>query len=784
MKRFLLSVVSIFLSTALFALDYTTYAPSATPGAVMLTFWSDPASRGFSWQTDATVSSGEVALVEGEHGADDAALFEASSLKAAATVKNVTDATYADPAVNVYTAHVEGLASGKTYSYRVGGEGHYVYGSFEVRPTAGEVTILNFNDAQTKDATKYPLFENTLASAANVVGSASAYDFILQGGDLYDGILRNAGGNSTTTDNTRHLNQWAMAVDTATPFFPGVAWVNVGGNHDQNVYHGTRLAVAEDFKVNCDTYYGCHSFDYGNVHVATIHFFTSTWSSNNEGRFDRIFNWLEKDLAATTKEWTVVAMHAGPYTTGDNMRGGSNYSEGAFSSNIVMHIAPICSAHHVDLVLQGHDHTYSKTRPYRWDAKGYTFSETDAEQINLAPERTVFGGTVCDVNPNGTYYISAGCAGHRVGELSRYADRSGDRSYVNRKLKVVTGSVNVDSAYASAGADASADVGKQMFGVLRVNGNRLTYDFYVAEPNGGATLYDRFGIVKTDDSTCVSNAVDFSALPSGTTKLNPLANDAGAADAAVTNRFWSFTGETTDGLAVTGEGVSGDGRCLALNTEDDVLMRNFNPLTPLDAADAAARAVGIPANGSVDYETHVVFRRSNVLPTLTDALADDKLVLGVYGDDVRTALYAFAGYGAGSGREMRAFRLNVNVSSAWLAAWHHVRVRAFADAFTDGFPGFIVEVDGKALRVTGVSPIVAGELDEEVAADEDYLGALVPAARFAAGADSRHLLAGLAASSAKFRALGFQGMGRVDDIAVYQLNKDSFLNPGLLLLVR
>lgn len=789
MKRLIPFLCLVLSAAKLSGLDYATYAPSAAPSAVQLTIWSDYASRGFSWQTDTTVGQGCVALVEGVHDAADDALFDASALTATATVRSLTDAKYADPAVNAHTAHVEGLTPGRMYSYRVGSAGNYAYGTFAVRPSGGAVTILNLNDVQTKDAALYPLYENTLAAAAGVVGDASAYDFILQGGDFYDGILRNAGDNSTATDNTRQANQWGMAVDTSTPFFPGVPWVNVGGNHDRDAYHGTRLLAAEDFKVNCDTYYGCHSFDCGNVHVATIHFFNSTWTGNEE-RFVRIFNWLAKDLAAAKADdrtrWSVVAMHAGPYTTGDNMRGGKNYSEGLFASNLVMNIAAICSTNHVDLVLQAHDHTYSKTRPYRWDAKGYAFSETDAGQVNLAPETETFAGSVYDVNPRGTYYVSAGCAGHRVGELAQYANRDGARSYTNRVLKVVTGTVNVDSPYANRGDDASADVGRQMFGVLRVSDSRLTYDFYVAEPNGGATLYDSFGIVKEETPSIVSNATDFSALPPATERLDPIANDAGSAEASVTNRFWSCAGVAEEGLAVTGGGVSGDGRCLVLDAGDGVLFRNFSALTPMDAVDGLARAVSVPERGSVICETHVRFRRSNVLPSVADALAADKLILGVYGNDTRTALYAFGGYAGAEGREMRAFRLNAEVTDAWLARLHHVRLSAFAGALADGTPGFTVDIDGVRCHVLGVAAIVGGDLAAEAAAGEGYLGEIAAAARFAPSIACRRLLLGLLTpgSPVRFSALGFEGKGLIDDVAVYQLARDKPADGGIRLIIR
>ena len=70
------------------------------------------------------------------------------------------------------------------------------------------------------------------------------------------------------------------------------------------------------------------------------------------------------------------------------------------------------------------------------------------------------------------------------------------KSYRLRHLKVATGAVNVDSRLAQVGDDASADTGRSMFGVLRIDGNRLVYSFYTVERDGSANLYDAFGIVK------------------------------------------------------------------------------------------------------------------------------------------------------------------------------------------------------------------------------------------------------------------------------------------------
>ena len=789
---FLASSVALAAGVTANTIDYAAYTWSATPCGVMLSVYAGPDSRGFSWQTDSSVTAGGVDLLKGSYGESDADRFANQGTHIAATcyTGGASGVQWSSPVVHTFVAKVEGLESGATYSYRVGGADGFAYGTFTVRPADETITVVNLNDVQTKDASLYYKAENTFDVAAETAGGAAAIDFILDGGDFIDGIFRNAGDNSTSTDNTKLLNQWSMAADTATPYFPGVPWLHAAGNHDNSIYDyerndaTSRRVVMEDFKVNCSSLLGCHSFDYGNLHVTTIH----DWGDTSwQDKHSRITNWLKADLEASKANaaitWRVVVMHKGPYTTGDNLRGGSPYAENAFCKAIIQNIATLCSSNDVDLVLQAHDHTYSKTLPYRWSGCGYTTSETDAEQINLAPETVTFAGRTYDVEPEGTYYVAAGCAGHRVGEMSQYADRDGARSYTNRVLKVVTGKIAVDSPYAKRGDDASADVGKQMFGVLRVNGNRLDYDFYVAEADGTATLYDSLGILKGDGPGLkgVGGFVDFSELPAATETLNPLANDAGLlvddSGAPVTNRFWSWTGDGTAGLAITDEGLSGDGRCLSYSTDEAILFRNFSALTSADPVDGLGQPVELPDPGTLLTATTVRFDRSNVLPSAEDVAAD-KLIVGIYGN----AFYAFAGFAGANGLEMRAFRLSLTVTDAWLAQYHKLAVRAYSNA-SGMVPGFLVEIDERLMRVAAVAPVEYDMLGAETAADAGYLGVDSVSDRLAGAWADRRLLLGFQTGTT-LSSVGFQGTGTVDDIFMSGKRGNQTGGHGLLLQVR
>ena len=119
--------------------------------------------------------------------------------------------------------------------------------------------------------------------------------------------------------------------------------------------------------------------------------------------------------------------------------------------------------------------------------------ENDGRTVNIYPQQS----DGWDVDPEGTYYVSCGCAGHRVGENAKYASVKGRRSYRNRLYKIATGRLTRDSKYGKCGDDASADLARQMFGILRIDGCALVYTFYIAEMDGTATVFDELKIRKT-----------------------------------------------------------------------------------------------------------------------------------------------------------------------------------------------------------------------------------------------------------------------------------------------
>ena len=228
---------------ALGAVDPLNYAATADPSAVMVNFACGAASRGFAWQTDTSVTNGELRLVRGANAGDEA--FARASLVFPASSRKVKD-----PDLVRHRAFAIGLRQGETYSYRIGVPGHYATGTIEVKAPRRDVTILNMNDAQTKRMEKFAVWGNTLAAAAKTVGGARNVDFILNGGDFIDGWFQ--GGTNVFHGTIGRPLGWALAVECAAPFFPGVPWVSSCGNHDGPMY---RAYMAVDYPKG--VYPGC-----------------------------------------------------------------------------------------------------------------------------------------------------------------------------------------------------------------------------------------------------------------------------------------------------------------------------------------------------------------------------------------------------------------------------------------------------------------------------------------------------------------------------------------------
>ena len=496
-----------------FTPDYDNYGVSEMPSGVNMTYYTDIYSRGFSWLTNENTEGTELHLVESDKGAEadftNAQLIEGKSMKLSYdTSGNITaeglekaKGSGNTKAMNLisHKVHVENLKKGAAYSYKIGSQAGYYYGAFIVEKEQPEsITAVNMSDAQTRDLNKTNVWRNTFVKAVEKAGKG--LDFAIYNGDQFD--QNNATGNDK---EPFRLFRYSKAIDVIQDYKFDIPYMASSGNHEPSSPYSQYLMG--DINYAGYDYKGCYySYDFAFAHVVVLN--TNTVN-------DAQVNWLKQDLDnAKDAKWKIVAMHISPYSTGDH----SNKSE---NQKIVETFTPIFSEKHVDLVFQAHDHTYNKTKAYRWDAAGYTTTYGNDEVVNLNPEKEKVNDVEYDKNPNGTYYVTTGAAGHRCGaaesdgvwaEVVKNGDEvkglNSSKTFLTNKYKNEYGYLTQSNQYESykigsytsaqdykVGDPATGNVNAQMFGVLNMTNTTLTYDVYTVNDET-VKLFDTLNILK------------------------------------------------------------------------------------------------------------------------------------------------------------------------------------------------------------------------------------------------------------------------------------------------
>ena len=506
--------------------DFTTYAVSAKPSGVNMTYYSDIYSRGFSWVTDTSVTDTKLYLVKGDNWKDadysQATPINGTSLEVSydtqgyfRTIDNSIPAYQGkstndyDLSVMTHKVHVENLEKGVAYSYKIGSEQGWYYGAFVTEEDNPEtLTAIQMSDAQTKDPSKLNVWRNTFTHAVETAGKE--LDTVLYNGDQFDQNITKV--NSSDQYKPNRFLCYAKALDVINDYKINIPYMASSGNHERTAPYSQYLMGDVNYSGIAAT--GCYySYDYNFAHFVVLNSYEVT---------DAEINWLKSDLDnASNMKWKIVMLHISPYSTGDNSNSSDNRA-------IVEKLTPIFSQKHVDLVLQAHDHTYNKTLPYKWDAAGYTTEWNNQDVVNFEPETFENNGTVYDKNPQGTYYVTTGAAGHRCGssesdgvwsEVVKDGDTwkglNSSKTFLSNKYKIECGFLKYDNQYVSyqtgsytsaqnykKGDLATGNVNAQMFGVLKINYDSLSYGAYTVEikdaaaTNSDIKLFDSIDIWK------------------------------------------------------------------------------------------------------------------------------------------------------------------------------------------------------------------------------------------------------------------------------------------------
>ena len=320
---------------------------SLTPHSIVTTFKENPqTSRAFTWQTANPDAATVLQIAPGsgitDFDRDDVLTFEGT------TTPIDTGNGTVQGAHKVFATN---LTPGTRYTYRVGNgenEGWSQPAEFETEAKhTTAFTFINVTDSQGVTDADFQLWGKTLNQAFATFPDAK---FIVHNGDL--------------TEDPEDERSWQSFFSHAQTWLASYPLMPATGNHEEIDGNADRFLAHFNLPENGSDSVKpgtSYSFDYGPAHFVFL---------NTESKVKKQTEWLRADLAATKQPWIIVAMHHGPY--------GGNQKESLLDKWV-----PLFDEFGVDLVLQGHNHEYSRSYPLQnnqivEDGKGTVYVVTNA----------------------------------------------------------------------------------------------------------------------------------------------------------------------------------------------------------------------------------------------------------------------------------------------------------------------------------------------------------------------------------------------------------------------
>lgn len=368
----------------------------------------------------------------------------------------------------IHRVTAKNLKADTTYYYRLGDKDADNWSDVATFTTANDSNDLKFihiSDPQGYEEIHYTNYNKLLKTALTL----SNPDFVALTGDIV---------NDSYENTTPNLTQWEWALTDQKEFMQNIPFMTTAGNHDaaDNDYASR---FNHPYAKSQDTLKGgYYSFDYQGSHFISLNTNDTIKTLNSErGLSNGQINWLTEDLKAANKaSFIIVMMHKGIYDAGghcSNLEG-----EDGDIALIRDQLTPLFTKYGVDLVLQGHDHLYSRSYPLsgKMETELLTIADKEATKKQITFDDITFDAYE---NPNGAIYLNSGTA-------------SGSKYY---------GVVDYDSDKIPLEKTDSAM--HKMFTEITIVDNTLYAKVY-KHINGEAELFDTFSIIKTQKRQDIS----------------------------------------------------------------------------------------------------------------------------------------------------------------------------------------------------------------------------------------------------------------------------------------
>ena len=368
----------------------------------------------------------------------------------------------------IHEISVSGLEPATEYNYTVGDGFNEYNGNFKTALKQGDETAFTFAylaDTQVSNASNAKALGATLSKV-----NEKNPDFVYIAGDI--------------TDRNNNENQWEWLFNNdglystgGEDMFANNLVAVTQGNHDNNEMYQHINAPEEAGKI-------VYSFDYGCAKFIILNLESARYDEDARAQQEAYLREAVKDAKANG-QWTIVGFHKSLYT------GASHITD----SDIIAarkYWAPIFAETDVDLVLQGHDHVYSR---------GFVTAEGENANPTVLEDGTI-------IQPNAPLYMVGGHAGGlKWYSKKNYTVTEGDPLAMNYSF------LDVNST------DTGSDVKKeQVITMLEVTSDTISVNTtcFKYNPDEDAItteeyLYDTF-TVKRDLAECATAYTDGTEL--------------------------------------------------------------------------------------------------------------------------------------------------------------------------------------------------------------------------------------------------------------------------------
>ena len=436
------------------------YAPTAVPDRIILTLNEDPrTTQTVNWRTSVEVSEGLAEIAEAEVGP----YFAEKATQHVAT----SEALKTDLSTCHYHSFTfRGLKPDTTYAYRVG-DGNNWSEWFHFKTATAEdspFSFVYFGDAQNNVRS---MWSRVIRKAYQDAPKAA---FLLHAGDLI---------NRANSDG--EWGEWFGAGGWLNAMTPSVA---IPGNHEHSKLKDAdgntirRVLSRHWNKVFTFPENGpqgleetCFTTTYHNLRIIGM---------NSTSMHKQQAEWLDKVLTENDKQWVVCTFHHPIFSTGKDRD----------NEELRALWKPVLDKHKVDLVLQGHDHTYGRT--------GFDVPDANATRDDFAATKEAAGTKtkielVGHVNsPTGKQYVDQEHGTVYVVSVS------GPKMYNNNRLSFMK-RVAEDT---------------QLYQIIHIDGGKLRFEARTAI----GELYDAFELHKQEGT--INKLVEFE--PEVPANLRPL----------------------------------------------------------------------------------------------------------------------------------------------------------------------------------------------------------------------------------------------------------------------